>query len=256
MMKKSNGENCETLVWKIHRCEICKGKFPNYIRSNGIIYDLFEIPKQNGSYIEFEVIKRDINSPKIVHIINFNQKQTIQIGRGNDNDFKISDISVSRLHATLIMGEDKQLYIIDNSSKFGTLVKLRQPLMLNYIEEQNKVAIQVGRTFFEFQVNKGINQMFDACCNKSGITSNYYEQQIQNLAEQEEFIQENEDIDLGLINYEDEEDDEPDDNSFNELQSNQGNQGNQDENVDENIGQNLEIPQQQEHLNTDLSDNH
>ena len=90
-------------------------------------------------------MKRDIKSPKIVHIINFNSKSTIQIvltfsifnlskGRGNDNDFKISDISVSRLHATFTRGEDKELYIQDNNSKFGTLVKLRSPLILNFTE--------------------------------------------------------------------------------------------------------------------------
>ena len=43
-MKKNNGDCCETLIWKIHRCEICKGKFPsnfllNLLRSK-IISDL------------------------------------------------------------------------------------------------------------------------------------------------------------------------------------------------------------------------
>lgn len=43
------------------------------------------------------------------------------MGRGKDLDIWISDISVSRVHAILKI-ENKQVYIYDNQSKFGTLV--------------------------------------------------------------------------------------------------------------------------------------
>lgn len=69
-----------------------------------------------------------------MHIISLDEeiKDTIKIvnenyilqGRGNDSDVKISDISVSRLHALLKIKEDK-IYIEDHQSKFGTLILLQ-----------------------------------------------------------------------------------------------------------------------------------
>lgn len=46
-------------------------------------------------------------------------------GRGHQCDIRISDISVSRLHA-FIKYEDGNFIIIDNNSKFGTLVKMNK----------------------------------------------------------------------------------------------------------------------------------
>lgn len=50
-------------------------------------------------------------------------------GRGHLCDIRISDISVSRLHA-FIKYEDGNFVILDNNSKFGTLVKLLKPFRL------------------------------------------------------------------------------------------------------------------------------
>jgi len=46
----------------------------------------------------------------------------VRIGRGIDNDLRIPDISVSRIHAFLKQDIDGNFYIEDNQSKFGTLV--------------------------------------------------------------------------------------------------------------------------------------
>ena len=51
----------------------------------------------------------------------------VKIGRSNDNEMRIPDISVSRTHA-IIKREGKRIFITDNGSKFGTLVQLKQPL--------------------------------------------------------------------------------------------------------------------------------
>lgn len=59
-------------------------------------------------------------------MINFapDLKPYIRIGRGNDNDLRLSDISVSRLHSFIKRDDSGSFYIEDNSSKFGTLVQL------------------------------------------------------------------------------------------------------------------------------------
>ena len=54
----------------------------------------------------------------------------IKVGRGHDSEVRITDISVSRFHA-LIKKTVRGDYILeDNYSKFGTLVLVRRPLIL------------------------------------------------------------------------------------------------------------------------------
>jgi len=40
---------------------------------------------------------------------------------------RVTDISVSRMHASIFKTDDGQMYLCDNDSKFGTLVLLKTP---------------------------------------------------------------------------------------------------------------------------------
>jgi len=44
----------------------------------------------------------------------------VEIGRGMENDIRITDISVSREHAHIFWGKDKTVWVRDLDSKFGT----------------------------------------------------------------------------------------------------------------------------------------
>ena len=46
----------------------------------------------------------------------------IKLGRGHECEIRITDISVSRKHA-FIKSNNNEFYILDNNSKFGTLVR-------------------------------------------------------------------------------------------------------------------------------------
>ena len=71
------------------------------------------------------------------------------MGRGDETDMRINDISVSRSHANLILIENK-LYIKDLRSKFGTLV-----LALKDVEISNKqINLQIGRSYIECVYSK------------------------------------------------------------------------------------------------------
>ena len=59
-------------------------------------------------------------------------------GRGHQCEIRVSDISVSRVHA-FIRFENGNFVIVDNNSKFGTLVKMMRPFRI----QTDKVAIQV-----------------------------------------------------------------------------------------------------------------
>ena len=62
----------------------------------------------------------------------------IRVGRGHDAHVRVTDISVSRLHSMIRKSPNGDFFLEDNNSKFGTLVQLRKPFMLqkqqtNYI---------------------------------------------------------------------------------------------------------------------------
>jgi len=49
----------------------------------------------------------------------------IKLGRGHQCEIKITDVSVSRVHAEIRLTNEK-FYIKDMNSKFGTLIKFRE----------------------------------------------------------------------------------------------------------------------------------
>jgi len=65
--------------------------------------DLVNIPRPTSdNYIILEAIARDRRSSGGIHIICLDKnKNSIKLGRGSDSDIRISDISVSRCHATI-----------------------------------------------------------------------------------------------------------------------------------------------------------
>lgn len=66
---------------------------------------------------------------KVVHVFFLDKSNEFKIGRSVDTDMKIADISVSRIHS-FIKIKDKRLYVEDNGAKFGTLLKVRDPIEL------------------------------------------------------------------------------------------------------------------------------
>ena len=112
-----------SFIWKNFECELCKSIYPNVVKINGKNYDTVEIPRPPAPYITLEILGRDKNVSKGIHVISLAQKAEIKMGRGNDSDVRITDISVSRFHAT-IKYHNGHFVLKDNQSKFGTLVLL------------------------------------------------------------------------------------------------------------------------------------
>jgi pSer/pThr/pTyr-binding forkhead associated (FHA) protein len=66
---------------------------------------------------------------KVIHVFNLQDTDLFKIGRSVETDMKIADISVSRVHA-FIKIKNGDVFLEDNGSKFGTLVKINSPLAL------------------------------------------------------------------------------------------------------------------------------
>lgn len=65
------------------------------------------------------------------------QRNKVVVGRGHDSDVRISDISVSRVHAHINFNQGN-FYLEDNNSKFGTLVQIKKAQQLSVY---NSIAI-------------------------------------------------------------------------------------------------------------------
>ena len=66
-------------------------------------------------------------------------KKSIKMGRGNDCDIRITDISVSRCHGVLKF-ENDMFVLQDNNSKFGSLVLMQHPFQINS-EYKNNISM-------------------------------------------------------------------------------------------------------------------
>ena len=129
----------------------------------------FDLPNNENDYMILESIK---SAPaKVIHVFDLkgdpNQSvDEFRIGRSVETDMKIADISVSRVHSFIRVVKD-ELILDDNSSKFGTLVKIMKPkAILNVFGEngdeikntrhhQNASIYQIGRTMFYFKFYDG-----------------------------------------------------------------------------------------------------
>lgn len=103
---------------------------------------------ESGNFILLESLIHERNTSRIVNVIMPNDTQNVfKLGRGHESDVRISDISVSRLHAQLRCTKEGY-FIEDNNSKFGTLALI--PRL--EIEPELSRAVQVGRTAINLTV--------------------------------------------------------------------------------------------------------
>jgi predicted component of type VI protein secretion system len=77
-------------------------------------------------------------------------KAMVKLGRGHDCDVRISDISVSRFHATVKL-VNSNFYIEDHKSKFGTLIQVKRPVML---EITDPLTFQIGRSLIHIMIKR------------------------------------------------------------------------------------------------------
>ena len=88
-------------------------------------------------------MKEDKNI-KSIHIITLEDQMKITLGRGFETDIRINDISVSRMHASLLFSNG-QMKLRDLKSKFGTLTLIKK----DFEVINKKINLQIGRTYLE-----------------------------------------------------------------------------------------------------------
>jgi hypothetical protein len=128
-------------------CPYCNEPYNPIIKINSKFYNTLPYSFDKNNY---HIILESINFVKdgvyciMIIIFTFpNKKEEFFLGRGHEASFKISDISISRVHAKIYLKEDN-IVIDDLGSKFGTLLLVRNNVDVNVMLEK-KMKIQIGR---------------------------------------------------------------------------------------------------------------
>ena len=137
---KKETDFVNSYIWRGLECEICKAFYndiwtdPETGEETSLLK--FDIHPDAEHYAIIESVTN--SSSKTIHVINFSASQDIKVGRGSQCEVRITDVSVSRHHSTLELmhhnnGKGKitpYLRVMDENSKFGTLVFVRKPIPL------------------------------------------------------------------------------------------------------------------------------
>jgi len=142
--------------WKHLSCEVCKTSLPDLIQFDDKKVQLVPTCRPNTPYMLLERIFYDkskgVDNSKMLILLSISHdNHQIRLGRGHDCDLRENDISVSRLHA-FIKYKDSKFVIVDNNSKFGTLILLRKHFEI----EKRKIAVQLGRTVITFSLKQSV----------------------------------------------------------------------------------------------------
>ena len=121
-------------IWRGLECEICQAFYedtvPHPKTGKEISLLRYDIHPDAEKHIVIESVTN--SSSKTIHVINFSAAPDIKVGRGSQCEVRITDVSVSRHHSTfeMIKHTDGKMYlrVVDESSKFGTLVFVDKPL--------------------------------------------------------------------------------------------------------------------------------
>ena len=143
------------------RCELCKSKFPDYVRHNDKLYNVTFYKPKYDQFIVVESVRNDNRRTKFIHIIPLNNYSMHRIGRLTNCDLSLPDSSISRVHCCFYI-ENGQL-VLENNSKFGTKV-LVQNQKLNIIPDY-PLCIETQNTYLKIFAEKKFH--FFSCCGDS-----------------------------------------------------------------------------------------
>ena len=157
-------------------CELCKTKFPDYINHNGKIYNITFYKPKFKQYLILESIRDDKFKTKFIHILSFdNDKSQIVLGRSNECELSIPELSVSRFHC-FIHKEKNKLYIEDNNSKFGTCILVQNPHIS--ITDYGPLKLLKDKTYIKIKLLLDCGLF--SCCNTKTFDSKIFAYEVQN----------------------------------------------------------------------------
>ena len=102
----------------------------------------------------------------VIKINNDTPEDIITLGRSQNNQVKLKDISVSRTHCNIIKRKNK-LYIVDKGSKFGSLIYINNPINLNLNNNEEIIISRLYCFSIKLEENKNcFSKLFEINCCK------------------------------------------------------------------------------------------
>ena len=87
---------------------------------------------------------------KYIHLISFDNKSEIILGRSDKCELSIPEISVSHVHS-IIRKRSGELFLLDNNSRYGTLVLVQNNNMI--INNKFPLKLQINHTYIKIRIN-------------------------------------------------------------------------------------------------------
>ena len=145
-------------------CELCHSSYPPYwgsSSSDDSFTNVAYLPETRPPFIVFENVGGPAAAPAWstdssntfphgLHVVSLSNPAGVKIGRGHGCEMHISDVSISRQHALVKLGDDGVVYICDQQSKFGTLVAIEDKNIVIPPDNATSLSIQCGRTVLNF----------------------------------------------------------------------------------------------------------
>lgn len=114
------------------------------------------------------VVRLTANNKPFEIELNFTEHKRISVGRGTENELSINDQSVSKIHAALVLNDEKELMVADTGSTNGTFVNDQRITYGKAImfEDDAKVKFGTIEVTFERQniyvEEELVDEMFDS----------------------------------------------------------------------------------------------
>ena len=139
--------------FSLMNCEKCNERYPCSIKVNNSFQPTLRIKNPDWEFFlvlsVFEIEQSSISQLILLKLDKI-ENQTFTIGRNPTNDIQFTDASISREHAFLIWS-NRQLFLYDNNSKYGTLMLLRGRVPIKEIHGDKLIIDRFMLQFFPRQ---------------------------------------------------------------------------------------------------------
>ncbi|KAF8819058.1 FHA domain-containing protein, partial [Cardiosporidium cionae] len=147
-IQNGNSAAAVSFFWRALDCELCKTAYPIFVNAASRKIELLSIPRPSAPYL---IVEPTVTTGHGMHIICLANKKSARFGRSHGSDVRLSDISVSRFHATIRYHKNNFL-LKDQCSKFGTLIEIKRGFKLENFN--SGLALQVGRTVISIRIKR------------------------------------------------------------------------------------------------------
>ena len=97
------------------------------------------------------VVRFSANKKTFEIELNFTEQKRISVGRGKENELSINDQSVSKIHAALVLNDEKELMVADTGSTNGTFINDKRIAYGKAVMFEDDAQVKFGTVDIAFE---------------------------------------------------------------------------------------------------------